>query len=110
MEEERSVSQASPSWRLPKSRQEGLRFEGFFVNALDFNRATGTTPDRANWESVLGGINGMERSSRAVNRDFAISVAEARDHLHGLMTGDSEALRTAFPNWRAIEILPTVRR
>ncbi|OHB79282.1 MAG: hypothetical protein A2V98_06525 [Planctomycetes bacterium RBG_16_64_12] len=91
---------------LARLGADGVHLRGFFARPLDFNPATGTTPDRASWAGVLECIAELTSACRDVNPEFCVSVDSAWDRVLSVSQTAGEdcprqsPFRVALPTWR----------
>jgi len=85
---------------------DGLSLQEFFARPMDFNPATGRTPDRASWEGGLECVEAILKACRAVNPEFCVSTDLAWDRVlsvaqaSSLDVAEGSPLRAAFATWR----------
>ena len=82
---------------------DGVRLHDVFARPMDFNPATGKTPDRASWEGALECIAALQTAGRTGGREFSVDVDPVWDRVLPLSmasspeAGNPSALQTAVP-------------
>ena len=110
------LNPAAPGFRQILVRQfrslatlgiDGVHLHDVFARPMDFNPATGKTPDRASWEGALECIAEIQSAGHSSGREFCVDVDPVWDRVLPLsMVTSSEAsepsaLRAALPGLRS---------
>ena len=86
---------------------DGLHLHEFVAKPMDFNPATGKTPDRASWEGEMECLAAIQQACRSTGRAFSLCTDPAWDRVLSVSLttsaelGEPSPLRAAFPALRS---------